>query len=332
MTSHGPEQVNFRETPCTNPGCGYTGGPNFGLSLVNYILPTGRGDYYVFYVVQSASLGNRQALYMSPSETPTFSPIEPSGPLPGPSTFTPPAGAALMTQVQQACVAIAACFNSGGQDLGIAPCVRTLTTTDPFQPYVAAYRARLFAALPGGCAAIDAAQGNGAGTCSKACALTGGTCGPGSSVCSNLLSPGTQTCNSCSDATTYVNCPSSSTLHAVSCPAGTECNPTRGCVQTALCDSNNATSCAGTDRTTCEAGTQIVRTEDCAGRGGTCTLGGCESTQIGDACNELSYGTQCSGPYILSCSLGKIVYADCRALGHATCVAQPLGGYGRCTN
>ncbi|MBS1124788.1 MAG: hypothetical protein H6Q90_7016, partial [Deltaproteobacteria bacterium] len=332
MTSHGPEQVNFRETPCAAVGCGYTGGPNFGLSLVNWIQPTGRGDFYVFYVVQSDSTGgNRQALYMSPSETPTFAPIAPSGPLPGPPTYTPPTDAAPMTPIQQACIAIAACVGTGGADQGIAGCVRQLTTTNPFEPYAAAYRARLIAALPGGCAAIRAAQGSEPGTCSKRCTLSGGTCPAGSSTCSNLITLGAQQCNACSDATTYLACETSSTAYAVSCPTGTECSAVHGCVQTAFCDSNNATSCMGTDRTTCEFGTQIVRTEDCAGQGGTCALASCESTQIGAPCNELFYGTQCQGPYITSCVLGKTVYADCRELGHAACVAQPGGGYGHCT-
>lgn len=324
MTSQGPEQVNFRETPCAAAGCGYNGGPNFGLSLVNYILPTGRGDYYVFYVVQSASDGsNRQALYMSPSETPTFSPIEPSGPLPGPPTYSPPANAAPMTQVQQAAAAMMLCVGGGG---GFAPWLRELTTTNQWQPYLAAYQARLIAALPGGCPAIDAAVGNGAGTCAKACTLSGGTCPAGSSTCSNLIDLGTQPCDSCSDASTYLSCNTSYTAYAVTCPSGTTCSAGHGCVQTAECEVNAPTRCEGTDRVTCDFNTRVVIREDCAGRGGTCALGGCESTQIGDPCNELTYGSVCHGPYIQTCALGKIVYADCRALGHATCGGQPNAG------
>jgi hypothetical protein len=236
-----------------------------------------------------------------------------------------------MTPVQQVCIALTACDLFGGfGDPGIAPCVRQLTTSVPEHPYLAAQRARLIAALPGGCAAMRAAFPGDPMFCPTQCTLTGGTCAAGSNVCSNLVVPFDQTrCSMCSDASTYVDCDGTRAF-AVTCPSGTRCSANIGCVQTAVCDVNASTTCSGTDRVTCNASNSVAIAEDCAGRGGTCDLSSCVSTQIGDPCNELTYGTRCDGPYIKSCALGKIVYADCRALGHPTCVAQAGGGNGKC--
>lgn len=318
LTADGPEEVHFRDTPCDGAGCGYERVPNFGLSLMQWAQPTGRGDYYVFYTVQTASAGNQQKLFMSRSERPTFTPILASGPLPGPEVFVPPANAAPMNPLQTACIAWSAC---GPGDFNT--CLSRWTTTTADLPYMAVARARFIAAAAVGCAAL-ADVWPGTSACGSECLRTGGDCTPGVTSCTNLVPVSASSCGSCQNAGTYLECSSTMQVYATTCPAGTTCSAGSGCVLSAGCTGSR---CMGTNFVDCDGVTAAPTTTDCAGRGGTCDAqrSGCVSTQVGETCAPASYVVQCEGPFIKGCGLGNVSFTDCRALGYETCIG------GRCT-
>lgn len=321
LAADGPEDVHVAKTPCAGDTCGYTGGPHFTYGLLQWLLPTGEGDYYAFYTVQAANgHANQQVLYMS-REKATFSPIIADGPLPGPPDplLTPPANAWPMTPLQVACVEYASCVG-GSESAKYEACLAHFSTyTYTYFYGTRAARDRLIAAH--GCPAIREVWPEGFGlssTCGATCFEKGGECTPGVTTCSNIYSTDLSLCNTCEpNVTGYLSCDASN-VYNTQCPADV-CTPNVGCVKAAACTTN----CTST-YDECNPTTNEVTTHDCPARGGVCAdASGCARTGAMEACSTT--GLTCSGPFIKGCSLGQVDYTDCRTLGYAGCSMGPGG-------
>lgn len=332
LTAAGAQWADLRITPCVvDDGCGYEGVPEYGYGQVQWVLPTGEGDYFVFYTIVTEGVNGSEAMYMT-RESPPLVPVVGDEP-PPPVTLAPlPAGTQPMNALEKACVVWTGC-ETFDAFFNYQRCLQTWTTDVAHRPGLAVARTRFIAAATS-CAALDSVATSG---CPLDCTASGGSCAGG--TCSTEVPYVQSSCGTCDVNGKYQLCSWDTTptprMFAVACGNGTTCSSGFGCVLTGTnaCDAY-VQACSNDTLRNCSQPAQLLTQTSCDLEGAVCSDVGtpkCAPSSSQGACDSSQFGyrMQCANAdELVACAYGQYRFVGCSSLGYDGCYS--VQGGARC--